>query len=308
MFSPSGEQFALAFEDQEAVVVEVGGGLRSYQVDGRELIDGYGPGEMCPSGRGQVLIPWPNRVAGGAYAFAGRDLQLPVNEPATGSAIHGLTRWAAWTAVEREPHRVVVRHELHPQPGYPFALAIVIEYALSADGLRISTTATNVGADPCPFGAGAHPYLRPGSPVVDAAILHLPAESVLRVDADGIHVGVPVEGTEFDFLRPRPLGRTTLDHCFTDLQPGDDGLTRVSFTTHGCWNRSNVVGGRGLPVPDALHRRRQARRESPQHGDRADDVPAAGIPNRSRRRPPRPRRLVHGQLGPHSAGGRGGGG
>jgi len=232
MFSPSGEQFDIAFEDQEAVVVQVGGGLRSYLADGRELIDGYGLGEMCPSGRGQVLMPWPNRLAGGAYAFAGRDLQLAVNEPATDSAIHGLVRWAAWSVAEREPHRVVVRHDLHPQPGYPFALAIRIEYALSADGLRVSTTATNVGDDPCPFGAGAHPYLRPGTRVVDAAILHLPAHSVLSVDGDGIPVGVvPVEGTEFDFLRPGPLGGTRLDHCFTDLRPDDDGLARVTFTS-----------------------------------------------------------------------------
>ena len=231
MFSPSGEQFEIAFADQRVAVVEVGGGLRTYSVGDSELIDGYAPNEMCPSGRGQVLMPWPNRLAGGAYEFAGRDLQLPVNERATGSAIHGLVRWAAWSVAEREPHRVVVRHDLHPQPGYPFALAITIEYVLSADGLRVSTTATNVGDDPCPFGAGAHPYLRPGSPVVDTALLHLPARSVLQPDATGIPVASPVGGTELDFQRPTTLGGTRLDHCFTDLQPGDDGLTRVTFTS-----------------------------------------------------------------------------
>ena len=42
VLSPSGEQFEIAFEDQRAVVVEVGGGLRTYSVDGREVIDGYG--------------------------------------------------------------------------------------------------------------------------------------------------------------------------------------------------------------------------------------------------------------------------
>ncbi len=242
MFSPSGEQFEIAFADQRVTVVEVGGGLRTFSVGTRDLIDGYGPGEMCPSGRGQVLMPWPNRLAGGAYEFAGRDLQLPVNEPATGSAIHGLVRWAAWSVAEREPHRVVIRHDLHPQPGYPFALAISIEYVLSADGLRVSTTATNVGGEPCPFGAGAHPYLRPDSALVDPAMLHLPARSLLEVDTDGIPVGVaPVEGTEFDFRQPRPVGVTRLDHCFTDLQPGDDGLTRVTFT-------STADGGNGVTL------------------------------------------------------------
>ena len=42
MRSPSGEQFEIAFGDQRAVVTEVGGGLRTYSVDGREVLDGYG--------------------------------------------------------------------------------------------------------------------------------------------------------------------------------------------------------------------------------------------------------------------------
>ncbi len=55
---------------------------------------------------------------------------------------------------------------LHPQPGYPFALALSVEYALSHEGLRVSMTATNVGVEAiAPSGAGAHPYLHPGSPL-----------------------------------------------------------------------------------------------------------------------------------------------
>ena len=41
MRRPSGEQFEIAFEDQQAVVVEVGGGLRTYTVGGgRDVVDG----------------------------------------------------------------------------------------------------------------------------------------------------------------------------------------------------------------------------------------------------------------------------
>src|SRR5262244_1113850 len=59
MIAPSGEQIEIAVGDQQAVVVEVGGGLRSYSAGGRELVDGYRADEMSSSGRGQVLIPWP---------------------------------------------------------------------------------------------------------------------------------------------------------------------------------------------------------------------------------------------------------
>jgi galactose mutarotase-like enzyme len=101
MIAPSGKQITIVAKDQQAVVVEVGGGLRSYSVGGRELLDGYGADEMSSSGRGQVLIPWPNRLQDGSYEFNGRRYQLPLTEPEHRNAIHGLVRWSTWTATER---------------------------------------------------------------------------------------------------------------------------------------------------------------------------------------------------------------
>ena len=81
MSAPSGEQIEIADGDQRAVVVEVGGGLRSYQLGGGDVLDGYGTAELSTSGRGQVLLPWPNRLEGGTYEFGGRRHQLPLDEP-----------------------------------------------------------------------------------------------------------------------------------------------------------------------------------------------------------------------------------
>lgn len=230
MFAPSGEQFEIESGDQRAVVVEVGGGLRAYSAGGRDVLDGYGLDEMCGSGRAQALMPWPNRIAGGLYEFRGMEQQLQVNEVSTGSAIHGLVRWASWEAAERDGDRVVVQHRLHPQPGYPFALELWSKYSLSGSGLRVATQATNVGDRPCPFGAGFHPYLLPGTRSVDDALLRLPARSVLETDASGLPVGrSAVAGTELDFGQERPLGATRLDHCFGDLERDPDGLARVTL-------------------------------------------------------------------------------
>ena len=80
MIAPSGEQIEIGVGDQQAVVVETGGGLRSYSAGSRELVDGYRADEMSSSGRGQVLIPWPNRLQDGRYEFDGRRHQLPLNE------------------------------------------------------------------------------------------------------------------------------------------------------------------------------------------------------------------------------------
>ena len=71
----------IAAADQWAAVDTVGGGLRSYAAAGRELLDAYPAGEPPTSGRGQVLIPWPNRLEDGAYEFDGRRHELPLTEP-----------------------------------------------------------------------------------------------------------------------------------------------------------------------------------------------------------------------------------
>jgi aldose 1-epimerase len=228
MRAPSGEQVELAFADQRAVVVEVGGGLRTYTAGGRPLLDGYSDRELCSSGRGQLLIPWPNRVADGRYEFDGRGLQLPVDEPERRNAIHGLVRWASWRIAERATDRVVLEHLLNPQPGYPFTLALRVEYALGGDGLTVRTEATNLGGGACPYGAGAHPYLTVSAAQVDDATLSVPAETVLEADERGLPVGSqPVDGTELDFRMPRKIGSVRLDHCFTDLTRNGDGCVRV---------------------------------------------------------------------------------
>lgn len=262
--APSGEQIEITHGDQRAMIVEVGGGIRTYAAGGLELLDGYGTDEMSPSGRGQVLIPWPNRIQDGSYSFDGERHQLPINDIGEQDAIHGLVRWAAWTIGEREPHRVVMEHVLHPRPGYPFSLALAIEYRLSDDGLRVQTTATNAGPRPCPFGSGAHPYLTLGTNTVDSLILSAPARTVLKSDDRGIPIGAePVDGTTFDFRRPRPIGTTKLDHAFTDLERDDDGLAHVDLRDpHGGRSLTLWVDGAypylmlftGDPLPDVTRR------------------------------------------------------
>ena len=227
---PSGEQIELRAEDQRVVVVEVGAGLRSYAVRGRDVLDGYGADEMASVGRGQVLIPWPNRIQDGAYEFAGTRYQLPFTEPEARNAIHGLVRWVSWSTSDRDTNRVVLEHTLRPQPGYPFSLALRIEYFLSSEGLRVTSAATNIGPDACPYGSGMHPYLTLGTERVDELLLRVPAGIVLRADDRGIPVGsVPVEGTEYDFRQSRPIEGTRLDHAFTDIERDDDGLAAVEL-------------------------------------------------------------------------------
>jgi aldose 1-epimerase len=225
---PSGEQYTLRLGDQQAIVTEVGAGLRSYAVAGREYLDTFAADQMCSSGRGQVLLPWPNRIDRGRYTFAGQTYQLPLSEPDPGNAIHGLTRWLNWLPVEQTPSRVALGLLLHPQVGYPFLLALEVAYMLSAQGLEARATARNVGPAPLAFGAGQHPYFTLGVAPVDSLRLRLPATTYLPTNERGIPTGrAPVAGTPLDYRAERPIGPAALDTCFTDLAADADGLVRV---------------------------------------------------------------------------------
>jgi len=217
--------------EQRATVVEVGGALRAYAVGGRPLLDGYGVEQRCTGARGQTLIPWPNRLRDGAYRFDGQDHQLPLSEPAKHNAIHGLVRWANWSVAERVEDKVSMTHTLHPRPGWPFLLDLRLEYRLDPQGLSVRTTATNAGTGPCPYGAGAHPYLTLGSASIDEDHLRAPGARSIPTDDQGIPDGAePVEGTQYDFRASRLIGPTVLDTAYEALERDRAGLAHVELT------------------------------------------------------------------------------
>jgi aldose 1-epimerase len=225
---PSGQQFVLTSGDQRAVVTEVGAGLRTYTVGERDVVDGFPENDMATIGRGQVLLPWPNRIEDGQYEFAGQMHQTPISEPARHNALHGLTRWMNWTALEQTADRVLMSLVLFPQDGYPFMLRLDVDYRLSAGGLTIRTTATNLGEQAAPYGAGHHPYVTVGT-LVDHALLKMPALMRLELNDRLIPTGraLPNRGTAYDFLELRPIGSLRMDTAFANLVADSDGLIRV---------------------------------------------------------------------------------
>jgi len=224
--APSGEQFEITSGEQRATIVEVGGGIRSYSVAERDVLDPYPLTAICDGAHGAPLIPWPNRIRDGRYEFDGALHQLAITEPPLHNAIHGFLRWRAWRPVERKPDRVVMGIRLHPLSGYPFALDVRVGYSLDEDGLTVATTATNIGAQTCPFGAGQHPYLSAAGALIDGCTLELPAATRILTDPErSLPAGSePVEGTPFDFRRPRTIGDQAIDSPYTDLARDTDGL------------------------------------------------------------------------------------
>lgn len=230
--APSGRQFRISSGSQRATIVEVGGGVREYAVDGREVLDPYPLEAMCDGAHGAPLIPWPNRLADGVYTFDGNEHQVALTEPDKHNAIHGLLRWRNWRAVEHEPDRVLMATRLHPLTGYPFLLDVRIEYCVSAAGLAVTTTATNLGETSCPFGSGQHPYLSPGTGLIDECTLQLDAARWVDTANDRqLPTGTrATRGTPMDFTVPRTVGGQRLDVPFCDVNRDADQRAWVTLT------------------------------------------------------------------------------
>ena len=246
--SAGGAEHLLEHGPSTAVVTEVGGGLRALEHRGRPLVRPYRPGEVRPRFRGSLLAPWPNRIADGRYRFRGREHQLPLTEPERRNALHGLVCWERFDVRRTGPSTVVATHALVPRPGYPFRLVVEATYTLGDAGLTTTVVARNDGDDPLPWGAAGHPYLVAGDGrgPVDRWELQAPATRVLEVDPDRLLPADPpatslVDGGELDFTTTRLVGTTALDHAFTGLLTGADGLARVRLVDPATGTGSQIT-------------------------------------------------------------------
>jgi galactose mutarotase-like enzyme len=247
---------ALVTQGDARLAVDLcGGGLRELTVGGWHVLDGYPSGTVPKGRRGGVLLPWPNRLRNGRWSWQGRDLQLDVTSPESPNAIHGLLSWQPWTVLATEDDAVTVGTVLEPRPGYPFRLAVAIDYRLAADRLTTTVRVRNAGAEPAPFGVGMHPYLHLGADEdgdVGTVELTLPAHTRLELDGGGL----PTGGTfPFDGAIGR-IGDRALDDAVTDLVRDDDGWARVSLSgpagalelaVDGGWSWLQAYTGDTLP-------------------------------------------------------------
>lgn len=232
MKAPSGDQYVIESGGYRAVATQSGGALRALDLDGRPLIEGFAEDAMADGGRGQLLVPWPNRIRDGRYRFDGKDQQLALTEPSRHNASHGLVRWAAWTVLEHGADRVELAYFLPAQTGYPWALDLRVAYAVGPAGLEVTQSATNLAGTAAPYASGAHPYLVAGAGPCDTWTLTLPAATRLLTDAERL---LPsgrddVSGTDADFRAPRLLGGSVLNHAVTDLDRADDGRATTTLT------------------------------------------------------------------------------
>ena len=225
---PGGQEWVIAAAGHEARVIQVGAALRTYTVDGVDLLDGH-PADELPKGcRGQVLAPWANRIRDGRYTFAGQDHQLDIGEVATNTAFHGLVRWAAWRPELHESDSITLTTTVSARDGYPFTVRLGVRYSVGADGLTVEHTARNLSGRPAPFMLATHCYPTIPGTRVDELSITVPAD--VWVPTDDRLLPLPTESVAGDphDLRDGPVfGDRVIDNAYGELHRGSDGLVRV---------------------------------------------------------------------------------
>jgi aldose 1-epimerase len=222
-------EITITFGDQRAVLSPWGASLRRYfQVDagGREIdiVWGYSGGSQKKGGQGDVLIPFPGRIAEGRYSFDGEAFQLERNDKEGPNAIHGFVRMLPWQVSRAGANCVLfdigLEAERYGSKGYPFSLAIQVAYGLDGKGLSCSFEVHNIGTRPAPVGVGFHPYFTVGTALVDEKLV--PTGKIL-----------PAAGTEWDYREVRRIGDKRFNHCYVQLDRDAEGLATASLRHAG---------------------------------------------------------------------------
>ena len=231
----SGHQIELALGDQEVTLTDVGAKIRRYAVGGRDVFAPFPADVPAPAGHGALLAPWPNRIRDGRYTVDGVEHQLDITEVPNHNALHGLAMWQRWSpvpvsdAAHRAGEAATLELRLAPSGGYPFDLLLSVTYRLTATGLHVQATATNLGQRPAPYGIGFHPWLSPGGASLDDCTIRLDATTHVTVDERLLPTGSePAEG-RFDLLAPRSLRGLDLDDAFVDVVRDADGLSWIQL-------------------------------------------------------------------------------
>jgi aldose 1-epimerase len=192
-----------------------------------------------PGSRFAILVPFAGRIANARYAFDGReeDLQPGVTGDQRASR-HGFVRDTLFeiselVADERSARLSLTTSAIRQQPGYPHAIDLALVFTLDEGGLTLEARMRNVGDSVAPCFFGWHPYFRLADGTVDRWQLQIPAQTLIRTDADmialpGAAAFVPLEtASAFDFRQAREIGDTVLDQGYTDLQADADGRIRT---------------------------------------------------------------------------------
>jgi len=225
-------------DNQRLATNQIGGGVISYQVDGKDLIMSYEDCEEDKEGMmGDVLFPFPGRVKESKYEFDGKNYELDGAFKKDGHSIHGFVTDKEWNLEGKKEDSVKLSYEItkeeYKKNGYPFSLRVEIKYSLNARGLKVASKITNTGEEKAPFGLGFHPYFTAGAKKVNDIYLKINAKKLVEFDDNLFPTGKMIElnGQELDYNQEKKIGNQVIDNCLTDLIY-EKGICRTKISSN----------------------------------------------------------------------------
>jgi aldose 1-epimerase len=213
--------------ERAVIVPEAGFQCRSYRVGSIDIVAGPKDPEADWSAHPfrsgiPILFPWPGRIADGQFAYRGRDIQLPINDPSHNCAIHGLIYNRVFRVTRKGPYFVAARLDSRIDEElsvlWPFPFVLDLDYEVG-NGLRFHCAVENVGDGPMPFGIGAHPYFHaPLDPRGTRAAMQVEGDidHHWQLDARLLPSGaLEAPLGRLDVRSPVMLGSETYDDAFT---------------------------------------------------------------------------------------------
>jgi len=177
------------------------------------VVLGYSREEDRIAGRaylGEMCGPFANRIAAGGYVIGDTTYTPDLNDNGTATLHGGTHGWSTqdW-AVDDADSTSVHLHLDWEDPGFPGPIHGEVTYRL--DGWNLTHTVRATASQPTIVSVVSHPYfnLSGAAHPIDDHKLMVAAGSYLPVDAAQIPLldsPRPVDGTPFDFRRPRLLG------------------------------------------------------------------------------------------------------
>ncbi len=168
------------------------------------------------------LVPFVNRIAGGRFAFRGREIRLEPNMSGDPSPLHGQGWLAPWSILSTGPSHAELIFE-HEEGEWPWSYAARQRFSLDQAGLEIVLTCMNLSDEPMPCGLGQHPYFHCAS----ATRLRTEVANVWTIDEKIL----PVE-------RVAAIGRFDIRDvavCGLDLDHGFDGWAGHASISDPTW-------------------------------------------------------------------------
>lgn len=226
------------------VIPELGGRLNGLWLSDdssqRNVIDGFSTEEDLVNDtfyHNVLLFPFVNRLENGAYTYNDSKYNFPINEPATGNALHGFifdkSLKIEETQITDKETSIHLKYTYNKEfEYYPFNADVDVYYRLTASNqMQFEIQVKNTGDESLPFATGWHPYFT-FNRNVDDVTLTLPACELIMVNSNLIPTG-SVEKDE-RFLNGKQIQSDKLDNSFRLNPESDDHIVVLESEQDKC--------------------------------------------------------------------------